>query len=301
MSSNTPVMPSTSERRGFLKLLACGACALSMRSLTGCTVAEVFGVEAGGTFGFDLSQAAFAPLARIGGTVAVDVGGRPALLVRVTAAEVVALNRICTHTACDMAPGVTGRWDPDANELICLCHGSRFAVDGQVLQGPATTPLATYPVAFDPERGTGSVRFGAVSEADERAPTDAIAARDPDGGMGGTDVTGDAGASLYPERDNPFGDDPVAVAAGKDLYAASCGGCHGGQGEGNGIPTMPPPSAFAVDQSAWTDGYLYWRIETGATGGPSGSVMPAYATQLSDEDIWRIVSYLRSLAIPAGG
>ncbi|GAA2433262.1 FAD-dependent oxidoreductase [Actinomadura vinacea] len=42
----------------------------------------------------------------------------------------------CTHMACLVAFNATERvWE-------CPCHGSRFAVDGSVLQGPATTDLA---------------------------------------------------------------------------------------------------------------------------------------------------------------
>lgn len=44
--------------------------------------------------------------------------------------------RICTHGACEVEVG-TG-------EFICPCHHSRFSLTGQVLQGPATRPLASF-------------------------------------------------------------------------------------------------------------------------------------------------------------
>jgi 3-phenylpropionate/trans-cinnamate dioxygenase ferredoxin component len=57
--------------------------------------------------------------------------------------ELYAFDDLCTHEACPLSAGLlTG------TTLMCQCHGSRFDVTtGAVLNGPATTPLATYPVS----------------------------------------------------------------------------------------------------------------------------------------------------------
>ncbi len=53
---------------------------------------------------------------------------------------IVAVNPVCTHQGCSVD------WKADAKEFVCPCHSSKFAVDGAVVNGPATQPLGTYEV-----------------------------------------------------------------------------------------------------------------------------------------------------------
>lgn len=41
----------------------------------------------------------------------------------------------CPHMGCIV------KYDPKTRELICPCHNSKFDIDGNLLQGPATTGL----------------------------------------------------------------------------------------------------------------------------------------------------------------
>ena len=49
--------------------------------------------------------------------------------------EVHAVSAVCTHLYCTLG------WNPADHTWDCSCHGSRFAVDGSVLHGPATASL----------------------------------------------------------------------------------------------------------------------------------------------------------------
>ena len=56
---------------------------------------------------------------------------------------VVAVSSRCTHFACLV------KWNPDAGEIRCPCHGGRFASGGEVLGGPPPEPLEQVPVSIE--------------------------------------------------------------------------------------------------------------------------------------------------------
>ncbi len=62
-----------------------------------------------------------------------------------------ALSSICTHLRCTTGPFVPpgGGWKETHSR--CPCHGSIFAKDGRVLQGPAPRPLDFYRVSLAPD------------------------------------------------------------------------------------------------------------------------------------------------------
>ncbi len=68
-----------------------------------------------------------------------DSGG-PAVLVHLDTGDFVAYSAVCTHQGCTVAYG--------DGQLVCPCHGSIFdpANGGEVINGPAQTPLPEIPV-----------------------------------------------------------------------------------------------------------------------------------------------------------
>ena len=60
------------------------------------------------------------------------------IVARIADGSYVALSSICTHQ------GSTIAYDLTANRFHCPTHGSNFAVNGSVINGPASSSLMTY-------------------------------------------------------------------------------------------------------------------------------------------------------------
>ncbi|HEV2855397.1 MAG TPA: FAD-dependent oxidoreductase [Thermoanaerobaculia bacterium] len=69
----------------------------------------------------------------------VEIGGERAAVYREESGAVHAVSPVCTHALCIV------HWNAAEKSWDCPCHGSRFAIDGGVLEGPAVKALA--PVA----------------------------------------------------------------------------------------------------------------------------------------------------------
>lgn len=68
----------------------------------------------------------------------VSVDGERLAVFRHANNELVALSPVCTHMKCMV------NWNSADRTWDCPCHGSRFAVDGSVLEGPAMQALARH-------------------------------------------------------------------------------------------------------------------------------------------------------------
>jgi S-disulfanyl-L-cysteine oxidoreductase SoxD len=102
-------------------------------------------------------------------------------------------------------------------------------------------------------------------------------------------------------------DNPQQVALGKSVYAPYCGACHGANLEGqpdwearlpNGRMPAPPHDASG---HTWhhPDSILFGITKYGLVPGKYAppnyeSDMPAFGNQLSDEEIWAVLAYIKS-------
>ena len=66
----------------------------------------------------------------------IDVGGKPAAVYRGLDSQIYVRSAVCTHMGCYV------HWNDAERTWDCPCHGSRFKVNGDVLAGPAETPLS---------------------------------------------------------------------------------------------------------------------------------------------------------------
>ncbi len=108
--------------------------------------------------------------------------------------------------------------------------------------------------------------------------------------------------SAYEGLVNPVDGDTDAIAAGADLYVTTCASCHGDSGLGDGLAAAaldPSPSSLAdaAMMAEMSDGYIFWRITEGGSMEPFNSAMPPWGSAFSEDQIWQLVSYLRTLAL----
>lgn len=87
---------------------------------------------------------------------------------------------------------------------------------------------------------------------------------------------------------------PEAADEGSALYRQNCEMCHGEDGRGDGpagASLIPPPADLHALNATAADDYLYWRI---AEGKP-GTGMFAWKGILPEDDLWKLVAYIRTL------
>src|SRR5580693_7042337 len=84
---------------------------------------------------------------------------------------------------------------------------------------------------------------------------------------------------------NPFAGDAAALAAGKAIFSASCQSCHSTNGSASSFVS-------GTFQRGGADGEIFLNIRNGIRN----TAMPPYA-RLSTDQIWQVVTYVRSLAV----
>lgn len=96
------------------------------------------------------------------------------------------------------------------------------------------------------------------------------------------------------ELHSPVGaDNGWARERGAFVFANFCQECHGAGGVGNGPVVQrgfpPPPSLLADRARGLKDGQIFHILTYGQNN------MPSYASQLSRQDRWNVIAYLRAL------
>src|SRR5215510_2023650 len=103
---------------------------------------------------------------------------------------------------------------------------------------------------------------------------------------------------------NPVASTPESIAAGKKAYDANCVSCHGDKGQGavkagtiisiieDSGGRQPPDLTDDKWDNGSTDGEIFTAIKKGLPP----TMMAGWEGRLSDDDIWSLVNYIRSLA-----
>lgn len=128
-------------RRGFLKEVAAGWISLIIGP-------SIYAFFRGSYFGSSTSKphgpiklGALEEL-KEGPAKTIGYGLDKIILVRTHPSTLVALSAVCTHLVCS----VCFRETQSGGKIVCNCHDSVFALDGENRTGPAPSPLKAYKV-----------------------------------------------------------------------------------------------------------------------------------------------------------
>jgi cytochrome c oxidase cbb3-type subunit III len=94
-------------------------------------------------------------------------------------------------------------------------------------------------------------------------------------------------ASVDPGGANPYTDNRTATGEGRQLFIRfNCSGCHGGRAGGGMGPSLRDVDWIYGDR----DAQLFSSISEGRAHG-----MPSWQPRLTADQIWKLVTYIRSL------
>jgi mono/diheme cytochrome c family protein len=99
------------------------------------------------------------------------------------------------------------------------------------------------------------------------------------------------------QRKNPLASPAATRTEALGLYNDYCAKCHGDTGKGDGPDagkhfTSPGNFTDATRMNSMPDGELFYKITEGRRP------MPQFQTRLTDDQRWKLVSFIRSFANP---
>jgi mono/diheme cytochrome c family protein len=97
---------------------------------------------------------------------------------------------------------------------------------------------------------------------------------------------------------NPIAPNDKVLAKGKDIYKSKCQKCHGVSGKGDGPDADPKHKpgnlTDASRASRNPDGVMFYKLWNGR----AKPKMPAFKSEMSKEDIWTVIAYVKTLRQP---
>ena len=108
---------------------------------------------------------------------------------------------------------------------------------------------------------------------------------------------GKAGSAEGRKMKNPVAANTQSVTAGKAAYQKYCRFCHGPEGLGDGPSAPKGTKPSNLTDAEWTrgstDGEIFVVLRDGA--GPKFD-MKGFKGRMTDQDMWHVVNYVRSIA-----
>jgi mono/diheme cytochrome c family protein len=101
------------------------------------------------------------------------------------------------------------------------------------------------------------------------------------------------------ELKNPLPADESTLSDGRAIYDQHCAFCHGKDGNGAGADGMqfyPPVPSLQNSSEPLSDGQVFSIVKMGIRY----TAMPAFSKAFSEEEIWKVTSFVQTLRQPAG-
>lgn len=140
------------------------------------------------------------------------------------------------------------------------------------------------------EEGHAEAEESTGIEEDHEGPEPLVDEHAPEEHMAGAHNVPAEAAAL----ENPIAATEESIAAGAALYTQNCAVCHGEEGRGDGPAAVgldPAPANLHEEHvQENSDGTLFYII----THGRPETAMPAWEEQLSEEERWHVVNFLRT-------
>lgn len=194
--------------------------------------------------------------------------------------------------------------EPKATAAVC--SGPAGAEDRPPAPHPAREPVRPrHPIHVSPRRRAQS-SVTPTPSLDFQVPGSRLRVpsynrRDP-GGLMRTTVAAIAFAAACitttpmlqaqgePPAVNPLSGNPDAIQTGMGLFRSRCADCHGMDARG-----VRGPDLTQVWASGRTDGGLFRTVRRGIPG----TEMPSAGVRTTDDEVWKVLAYLKTLAAPA--
>lgn len=158
---------------------------------------------------------------------------------------------------------------------------------------PESTGSAPPPAKTAPAAESGSAPAANTSAAPASgAPSSPTAAATV-----GPDGQPLAGLAEMKGKKDPIPNNATTLAQGKEIFTKNCAPCHGTDGKGDGPQATtldPKPRDFTSGMFQF--GHEDWQVFRTAEYGVGGTGMAGWKGRLSDNDIWTVVHYVKSLS-----
>ncbi len=115
------------------------------------------------------------------------------------------------------------------------------------------------------------------------------------GGGGSSGIKRQNPPADFANAKNPFEGNADAVTAGKQVFDTNCVPCHGQDAKGDGpagASLSPKPANLQLTAKETSAQYIHWVVTVGGATAGISSGMPSFKDVISDDDIWRVATYL---------